>query len=694
MVEDTDTATDCSPELMQIIEKPAPYIFFTPLALKYIHKRTHESVRARYTAMGERYNMSFKMLKSDSKLVKTLLYSYGFIQCSSKNPSCNLFWTNTHVAPHTLRAMKSWQRMNHFPRSYMITKKDMLYESIDRATVQYGEWFDFIPEFFCTPLTESKRAQLMEQLNQTQTPFIVKPACSSRGIGISFIQTPDEVDKLDNNSKLLISRYIDRPYLINGLKCDLRIYVLVTSFYPLIAYIYSDGLARFAVHQYDESNRRNYADVNAHLTNYSLNKNSEDFIKNKDCASENVGHKWTLGALLRLLEQQGHDVELLMIRIEDIVIKTLLSIQGSVAASCRKLNLHPKCCFELFGFDILLDEDLKPWLLEVNLSPSLACDAPLDSVMKTNLLCDTLNIAEITLVRQENTLNIATNDDNESIETDDSPTSLTSDLDARIGLDDGQQKPISPVMSAYASSILGSILPIKRRIVVGRMNKLKKAQLNHKPTLSAENMNSQYLSRAKCHFNKLESESQRKGHFIRVFPRQMTWDMYSMVLEDVGQEKWDEDLHRRMMEGKEKPYVTMHDIRTAHAQLINASNFPKRKDLDPVVKDVILKEAFANAVRYKKRMYSADIKPYPAVLPRVRSPARRRTRSQVIAEELRRAKQVALQEEQIPKDKLHTDEPIPPEISTSDISKLYKANSDFIALTEINMNINDVPPLL
>ena len=52
-------------------------------------------------------------------------------------------------------------------------------------------------------------------------------------------------------------------------------------------------------------------------------------------------------------------------------------------------------CFEIFGFDILIDSDLKPWLLEVNLSPSLAPDSPLDMTIKTQLLADSFNCTTI-----------------------------------------------------------------------------------------------------------------------------------------------------------------------------------------------------------------------------------------------------------------------------------------------------------
>jgi hypothetical protein len=54
-----------------------------------------------------------------------------------------------------------------------------------------------------------------------------------------------------------------------------------------------------------------------------------------------------------------------------------------------------KCCFELFGFDILLDENINPWLIEVNLSPSLCCDSPLDHKIKTELIAECFNLARV-----------------------------------------------------------------------------------------------------------------------------------------------------------------------------------------------------------------------------------------------------------------------------------------------------------
>lgn len=78
----------------------------------------------------------------------------------------------------------------------------------------------------------------------------------------------------------IISKYIQNPFLINGLKFDLRIYVMVTSMDPWRIYIYNEGLARFAVEQYDPSTSK--TGKHAHLTNFSLNKKNEKFVNNQN----------------------------------------------------------------------------------------------------------------------------------------------------------------------------------------------------------------------------------------------------------------------------------------------------------------------------------------------------------------------------------------------------------------------------
>mmetsp|Transcript_17365 Transcript_17365/g.16574 ORF Transcript_17365/g.16574 Transcript_17365/m.16574 type:complete len:95 (-) Transcript_17365:276-560(-) len=64
----------------------------------------------------------------------------------------------------------------------------------------------------------------------------------------------------------------------------------------------------------------------------------------------------------------------------------------------------PSTCFEIYGFDILLDHRLRPWLLEVNISPSLSSSSPLDKKIKTTLICDTMNLVGVQMydrVREE-----------------------------------------------------------------------------------------------------------------------------------------------------------------------------------------------------------------------------------------------------------------------------------------------------
>jgi tubulin polyglutamylase TTLL5 len=88
------------------------------------------------------------------------------------------------------------------------------------------------------------------------------------------------------------------------------------------------------------------------------------------------------------LKQEGHDVAAAWARIDDVIIKSILSIENTVFSAMEMTVPYRTNCFEVLGFDILLDNNLRPWLLEINLSPSLNTDSPLDLKIKGSMIAD------------------------------------------------------------------------------------------------------------------------------------------------------------------------------------------------------------------------------------------------------------------------------------------------------------------
>lgn len=129
-----------------------------------------------------------------------------------------------------------------------------------------------------------------------------------------------------------------------------------------------------------------------HLTNYSINKLSNNYAKNED-ASACKGHKWTLKSLWTHLAARGINTELLWAALRDLVLRTILAGENSIN-HLTKVNIGSKYnCFELFGIDVILNSELIPWLLEVNISPSLHSASPLDLHVKGPLVRALLNTA-------------------------------------------------------------------------------------------------------------------------------------------------------------------------------------------------------------------------------------------------------------------------------------------------------------
>ncbi|XP_045119838.1 tubulin polyglutamylase TTLL5-like isoform X3 [Portunus trituberculatus] len=340
---------------------------------------------------AQRYTMTFKFSQSDSKLIRMLMEAHGFSEVESSSSFFNLYWGNAHFNPNEIRQLQDWQKVNHFPRSSELTRKDRLYMNIKRMQRQFGvKLFDFIPTSFILP-TEYR--DFCDTHLRERGTWIVKPVASSQGKGIYLI---NQVDQVPADETSLLCRYIESPLLVDGYKCDLRLYVGVTSLDPLVVYLYEEGLVRLATVKYQHG--KNLWNPCIHLTNYSVNKFHSNYVQNEDPEVDDQGNKWSLSAFLRHLKSQGIDTGSLMRSIEDVIIKSLLAASYQMNTATNMFVPHPRNCFELYGFDILIDSQLKPWVLEVNLSPSLNIDQPLDLKIKSAMLADLFSLVGVQVV--------------------------------------------------------------------------------------------------------------------------------------------------------------------------------------------------------------------------------------------------------------------------------------------------------
>ena len=215
---------------------------------------------------------------------------------------------------------------------------------------------------------------------------------SSCGRGIRVIGKKTKVPKRDG---FLVSKYVANPHLINGFKYDLRVYVLVSSYDPLRIYVFNDGLVRFATEQYT-LNPNDLKKRFIHLTNFSVNKKSENFVDNKGTGEgEESSSKWSFKTLRKAYEDNGINYDYVFAQVKDVIVKTLIGVEPHIVSNLNKSPGNKNTCFELYGFDILIDQNLKPWLLEVNVLPSLSSSSPFDKIVKTLLICDVLTLIGI-----------------------------------------------------------------------------------------------------------------------------------------------------------------------------------------------------------------------------------------------------------------------------------------------------------
>lgn len=314
---------------------------------------------------------------------------------------------------------------------YSIAHKVDLFRNISKMSLAMPDIYRFHPRTFLLPQQFSELKRAMTAINDmTERTFIVKPDRGAQGKGIFLIQDPDIVSNSFVDGNGAVAQQYIKPFLIDRLKFDLRIYVLVTSVDPLRVYIHKEGMARFCTEAYQDPRQENLDHCYSHLTNYSLNKQNNQFNQNNsnkifnDNQEENkpkqsninqyekkdnnddifsikqheTPFKRSLSSIMDSIRKSGKDADQLQSEIDDIIRFTMASIQPFLSSSYHSViavSDGKSRCFEILGFDILIDHELRPWLLEVNFMPSLTTDTEFDRILKYSVIKGALKIVDI-----------------------------------------------------------------------------------------------------------------------------------------------------------------------------------------------------------------------------------------------------------------------------------------------------------
>ena len=287
-----------------------------------------------------------------------------------------LVWTDSIKDIDYFSNLKPWQVINRIPCVNVLCRKASFTRLIQKISEIYPDLYSFVPKTFILPF---KNQAFLKTLKKQEKTWIVKPDTGSLGNGITIIPPGFEYSPDDTLS--VAQEYIP-SFTIDNTKFDLRLYVLLKSIDPLQIYVYRDGLARFC------SSEQGQHDIFSQITNVTLNK------ENPESEFDQISR--LLSETFKKLEKQYLvDIKKLWEDIDNVIILSIISaykiLKKGVQNNCPPLIYNR--CFQILGFDILLDNDMKPHVLEVNYRPSLLTHLGPERRMKMSMVRDAVSIA-------------------------------------------------------------------------------------------------------------------------------------------------------------------------------------------------------------------------------------------------------------------------------------------------------------
>lgn len=344
--------------------------------------------------------VTFNLSNTQQPLVREVISDLGFTVAKDADKNAMVIWFNGGPPPEAFSTLQSFQKINHFPGTGEISHKDNLARNLDKLHRVAPKEYNFAPKSWILPSEYSSLRKHCDDSKRKgkQATYIFKPPNSAQGRGIQLTRTLEDIP---DDGTMLVQEYLPKPFLIDGYKFDLRLYVLVTSYEPLRVFLYRDGLVRLSTQKYKAPTNANLDKLFMHLTNYSLNKFSKDY---DDSEGSDSGSKRTIKWMMEHLAEEGHDTEKIWADMADVIIKTLIvawphnvhayRVAGGQGDTSEMYN--PSNCFTILGFDIFLNKNLKPYIIEVNRSPSFSTNGEeLDQEIKHGVLTHAIRLLKL-----------------------------------------------------------------------------------------------------------------------------------------------------------------------------------------------------------------------------------------------------------------------------------------------------------
>ncbi|CAD8171547.1 unnamed protein product [Paramecium pentaurelia] len=330
---------------------------------------------------------------------------------SKTNNDFYLKWVQTNSEIQFQLFKEGQQIINHLPNHMILTSKQLIIQTMkeyerSKQQLQFNS-SHFFPETYRIDLTSEQLSLEEDQFLKTDNSaiWIIKPTYFNCGRGIKLCSNAKKLKQeflklkqisnqikaqkgflqngifTANLRKCIVQRYIENPLLLEGRKFDIRCYVLIATTRPLFV-LFQHGYLRLSVDKYNVEDMDDEKNRYKHLTNAAIQKKHPSFNQSKESTI------WSMQQFEQYLKDKKNVTQE---KIETLYLQMKKIFAHIIRCSADKFEKRIGT-FELMGCDIMIDTNLKVYLIEMNTNPALFLDTTTQAAVIPPVINQTLDL--------------------------------------------------------------------------------------------------------------------------------------------------------------------------------------------------------------------------------------------------------------------------------------------------------------